>query len=82
MKLSHISLSVRDADALAAFYKSVLGCVEKRPPKHLSGPSVTRGKGLPDVNIYAHWLAFPDNPGPFLEIMNFRNTQPHRSGCE
>lgn len=71
MRLSHISLTARNADALAAFYRGVFGLIDRRPPKRLSGAAVARGNGLPGAEIYALWLALPDDPGPFLEILEY-----------
>ncbi|MDA7948075.1 MAG: VOC family protein [Hyphomicrobiaceae bacterium] len=74
MRLLHINLTARDADTLSAFYKGAFGFVDRRPPKRMSGESVSRGNGLPNSNIYAIWLAFPDEHGPFLEIMEYAET--------
>lgn len=71
MKLLHVSLTARDADALSKFYREALGLVDRRPPKRLSGENVSRGNGLPNSDIYTIWLHFPDNQGPFLEIMEY-----------
>ncbi|CTQ54576.1 methylmalonyl-CoA epimerase [Roseibium album] len=74
MKLSHVSVTARDASALSEFYREVFGYVERRSPKVLSGKKVSRGNGLPNSNIYAIWLELPDDQGPFLEIMQFKET--------
>ena len=71
LKLLHVSLTARDADALSAFYRGALGFVDRRPPSRLSGEIVSRGNGLPNSNIYAIWLNLPDDHGPFLEIMEY-----------
>ncbi len=74
MRLSHISLTARDAAALGGFYAGVFGYRERRPAKRLSGTSVSRGNGLKDADIYSIWLALPDDPGPFLEILEYTQT--------
>lgn len=74
MRLLHISLTARDADKLSEFYREVFGCVDRRPPKRLSGEAVSRGNGLANSSIYAVWLNFPNNAGPFLEIMEYAET--------
>lgn len=74
MRLSHISLTARDAAALGGFYAEVFGYRERRPAKRLSGASVSRGNGLKDADIYSIWLALPDDPGPFLEILEYTPT--------
>ncbi|SDF15246.1 Catechol 2,3-dioxygenase [Celeribacter baekdonensis] len=71
MRLLHVSLTARDAEALAKFYKQVFGFVDRRTPMRLFGENVSRGNGLPDSNIYSIWLNLPDDDGPFLEIMEF-----------
>jgi catechol 2,3-dioxygenase-like lactoylglutathione lyase family enzyme len=74
MKLLHVSVTARDASALSEFYREVFGYVVRRSPKVLSGEKVSRGNGLPNSNIYAIWLELPDDQGPFLEIMEFKET--------
>lgn len=71
MKLKHISITARDADALAAFYITVFGCRESRPRRTLSGERVWRGNGLPDVDIYSIWLSLPGSDSPFLELLQY-----------
>ena len=71
MRLLHVSLTARDADALSKFFREALGFVDRRAPTRLSGEHVSRGNGLPNANIYTIWLHFPDDPGPFLEIMEY-----------
>lgn len=78
MRLRHVSLTARNADQLSSFYKQVFGFVEKRAPKRLSGKAVFRGNGLPDNDIYAIWLTFPNTQDPFLEIMEY--THPAKRG--
>ncbi|MBY5545988.1 VOC family protein [Rhizobium leguminosarum] len=68
MKLAHINLVARDAEALAAFYVNVMKCELLRAPKMLSGEIVSRGNGLPNSEIYTIWLKFPELERPFLEI--------------
>ncbi len=74
MKLLHVSVAARDADVLSAFYKTVFGYVDRRPPTTLSGEKVSRGNGLPNTHIYSVWLRLPDDEGPFLEILEYKNT--------
>ena len=68
MKLAHINLVARDADALAAFYMNVLKCEPLREPRMLSGEKVSRGNGVANSEIYTIWLKFPALDRPFLEI--------------
>lgn len=68
MKLAHINLVARNAEALAAFYMSVMNCELLRGLKVLSGEKVSRGNGLSNSKIYSIWLKFPELEHPFLEI--------------
>lgn len=68
MKLAHINLVARDAEALAAFYVNVLKCEPLREPRMLSGERVGRGNGIENSEIYSIWLKFPALDRPFLEI--------------
>ena len=68
MKLAHINLVARDAEALAAFYVNVFECEHLREPKVLSGEKVSRGNGISNSEIYSIWLKFPEIDVPFLEI--------------
>ncbi|NRQ15066.1 VOC family protein [Ensifer sesbaniae] len=72
MKLAHINLVARDADALAAFYVNVLKCEPLRDPRMLSGEKVSRGNGIANCEIYTIWLKFPALDRPFLEIHEHR----------
>lgn len=74
MKLSHISVTARDAKALAEFYKSALELTERRPAKRLTGEVISRGNGLPGLGITSIWLDFPSEEKPFLEIMEYSET--------
>ncbi|HEV7306467.1 VOC family protein [Ensifer sp.] len=72
MKLAHINLVARNADALAAFYVTVLKCEPLREPRTLSGQKVGRGNGLANCEIYSIWLKFPALDSPFLEIHEYK----------
>ena len=74
MRLSHISLTARNADRLAGFYRRVFGCTELRGRRRLSGAAVERGNGLPGVAIESLWLALPGVQGVFLEILEYSQT--------
>ena len=74
MKLAHINLVARDADALAAFYMNVLKCEPLREPRMLSGEKVSRGNGIANCEIYTIWLKFPALDRPFLEIHEHKIT--------
>ncbi|MEL6517330.1 MAG: VOC family protein [Pseudomonadota bacterium] len=71
MRLLHVSLTARDGDALARFYKDAFGFLDRRPPRRLFGDIEGRGNGLSGADIYSVWLNPPDNDGPFLEIMEY-----------
>lgn len=68
MRLAHINLVARDAEALAAFYVNVMKCDVLREQETLSGEKVGRGNGLSNPEIRSIWLKFPQLEWPFLEI--------------
>lgn len=76
MKLAHINLVARDAEALAAFYVNVMKCDVLRELKTLSGEKISRGNGVPDSEIRSVWLRFPGLQQPFLEIHEHGITHP------
>lgn len=71
MKLLHVSLTARHADALSAFYREAFGFITKREPRRLSGDIVARGNGLANGDIYQIWLEPPHASDVFLEIMQY-----------
>lgn len=79
MKLNHISITARDAKHLAQFYIGALGLRERRAPKRLVGSAISRGNGLPGSDICSIWLDFPCGSKPFLEIMEYSETEPSRT---
>lgn len=74
IRIAHVSLTARDAPGLAAFYKTVFGFMDRRPPRRLTGLHVGRGNGLPGVDILSLWLTVAGDDGPFLEIMQYDQT--------
>jgi catechol 2,3-dioxygenase-like lactoylglutathione lyase family enzyme len=68
MRLAHVNLVARDAEALAAFYVNVMKCDVLREPKTLTGEKVSLGNGLSNSEIRTIWLKFPELERPFLEI--------------
>lgn len=68
MRLTHINLVARDAEALAEFYVNIMKCDVLRGPMTLSGEKVSRGNGLSNSKIRTIWLKFPELEHPFLEI--------------
>ena len=74
MKLAHINLVARNAEAHAAFYMNVIKCESLREPKMVSGEKVSRGNGISNSEIYTIWLTFPELERPFLEIHEHKVT--------
>lgn len=74
MKLTHINVVARDADALAGFYRRVFELELLREPRMLSGEKVSRGNGLPNSVIRSVWLKLPGIGAPFLEIHQHETT--------
>ena len=56
MRLAHVSLTARNADRLAQFYRDAFGLVDRRPPQQLTGQALARGNGLPGADILSLWL--------------------------
>lgn len=75
MKLLHICLVARDAEVLAAFYKTVFACKIKREAKVIPAELVERGTEVKNSDVTSIWLSFADCDRPFLEILEF-GTQP------
>lgn len=78
MRLAHINIVARDAEALAAFYVNIMQCEVFRGPTRLSGEKVSRGNGLSSSDIRTTWLKFPELERPFLEI--HEHTVTHHRG--
>ncbi|PZU88391.1 MAG: glyoxalase [Chelatococcus sp.] len=74
MKLTHINVVARKADALAGFYRKVFELEFLREPRTLSGEKVSRGNGLADAVIRSVWLSLPGTQAPFLEIHEHETT--------
>lgn len=67
---THTCIVSRDADRLAAFYESVLGCRVLGPAVEFSGENITKGMGLPRARVRGVNLALPGfgSDAPLLEI--------------
>jgi catechol 2,3-dioxygenase-like lactoylglutathione lyase family enzyme len=74
MRLKHVNLTARDAQALASFYTQTFEFAPGRPPQRLSGDSVARGNGLAGSDSLVIRLDLDDLGGPFLEIMEYTQT--------
>ncbi len=71
MRISHVSLTARNVEGLAAFYVNTFGFVVKRELRSFSGVKYSRGNGLNGISISSIWLHLPEHPMPFLEIMSY-----------
>jgi catechol 2,3-dioxygenase-like lactoylglutathione lyase family enzyme len=69
----HTNLIARDWRALAAFYRSVFGCVDVPPERDYSGPGLEAGTGVPGAALRGVHLRLPGNGanGPTLEIFTY-----------
>lgn len=74
MKLTHISITARNADRLAAFYVSAFDCTPRRAPVTLTGAHIADGCGLSQASIRSIWLSFPEVEYPFLELQQHHQT--------
>ena len=50
MRIAHVSLTARDADRLAQFYRDAFDLEDRRPPRNLSG-CVFRGDAPTDSDL-------------------------------
>ncbi len=69
----HTNLIARDWRRLADFYESVFGCVPVPPERHLSGPALEAGTGVPGATLAGMHLRLPGAgaDGPTLEIFSY-----------
>ena len=69
----HTNLIARDWRALAAFYRSVFGCVDVPPERDYSGPGLEAGTGVSGAALRGIHLRLPGNgaDGPTLEIFTY-----------
>ncbi|WP_425040305.1 VOC family protein [Primorskyibacter sp. S187A] len=82
MRLLHVSLTARDARALAQFYRCVFDLTLLRPPREMSGPEIGESVGLPGAAFLSIWLGAQDQAAPFLEIIEYRTpTAPEPQGA-
>ena len=69
----HTNLIARDWRALAAFYRSVFGCVDVPPERDFAGHEVEAGTGVPGAALRGMHMRLPGwgADGPTLEIFNY-----------
>jgi len=69
----HTNLIARDWRGLAAFYRSVFGCVDVPPARDFPAPEVEKGTGVPGAALRGMHLRLPGcgSDGPTLEIFNY-----------
>ena len=69
----HTNLIARDWRALAAFYRTVFGCVEVPPERDYAGPALEAGTGVPGSTLRGVHLRLPGHgpDGPTLEIYTY-----------
>jgi predicted enzyme related to lactoylglutathione lyase len=69
----HTNVIARDWQALAAFYRSVFGCVDVPPARDFAACDVEAGTGVPGAALRGMHLRLPGcgPEGPTLEIFNY-----------
>jgi len=69
----HTNLIARDWRALAAFYRSVFGCVDAPPERDFASREVEAGTGVPGAALRGMHMRLPGwgADGPTLEIFNY-----------
>jgi predicted enzyme related to lactoylglutathione lyase len=72
-KYVHTNLIARDWRALAAFYRSVFGCVDVPPERDFGAREVESGTGVPGAALRGMHLRLPGCgvDGPTLEIFSY-----------
>ena len=72
LRYAHTNLIARDARALIAFYRDVLGCESIGQTRDLSGDWLDRLTGIPGAHIAGEHLALPGCEGKItLEIFEY-----------
>jgi len=69
----HTNLIARDWRALAAFYRSVFGCVDVPPERDFASHEIEAGTGVPGAALRGMHMRLPGwgGDGPTLEIFNY-----------
>jgi predicted enzyme related to lactoylglutathione lyase len=69
----HTNLIARDWRALAAFYRSVFGCVDVLPERDFAAHEVEAGTAVPGAALRGMHMRLPGwgADGPTLEIFNY-----------
>lgn len=73
----HTSIVAENWLRLARFYERVFGCVPVPPERHLRGPDVEAGTGVPGAEIRGIHLRLPgyNGQGPTLEIFQYNRLE-------
>ena len=79
----HTNLIARDWRALAAFYRSVFGCVDVPPERDFAGHEVEAGTGVPGAALRGMHMRLPGYgaDGPTLEIFNYSQLADAPDAC-
>ena len=74
----HTNLIARDWRGLAAFYRSVFGCVDVPPERDFSAADVEAATGVPGAALRGMHMRLPGGgaDGPTLEIFNYSQLAP------
>jgi catechol 2,3-dioxygenase-like lactoylglutathione lyase family enzyme len=72
-RLAHASITAKDLDRLAEFYRKALGFTEARPEKSFSGTWLEKGTGVPGASIRRVHLRLPGSSpvGALLELIEY-----------
>jgi catechol 2,3-dioxygenase-like lactoylglutathione lyase family enzyme len=72
-RLAHVSITAKDLDRLAEFYRKALGFTEARPEKSFSGAWLEKGTGVPGASIRRVHLRLPGSSpdGALLELIEY-----------
>jgi catechol 2,3-dioxygenase-like lactoylglutathione lyase family enzyme len=72
-RLAHVSITAKDLDRLAEFYRKALGFTEARPERSFSGAWLEKGTGVPGASIKRVHLRLPGSSpdGALLELIEY-----------
>ena len=81
IRLAHVSITAKDMDRLAEFYRKALGFTDARPEKSFSGAWLEKGTGVPGASIKRVHLSLPGSgpDGTLLELIEYAGSAEDKS---
>ena len=77
IRYTHTNIVARDVERLANFYKQIFGCVVTSPSQVMTGDALSKGSGIPNVEVRGIWLQMPgfEENAPTLELFQYTDTE-------